>query len=311
MKKTRLLVLVSLFLFSSVSLLSQSNELRVLVKKANLYLEPDTNSKILATVEKDAILFVAMTWKDNWYYVSFKPEKSKFSIMGFVESSNVERISSVKEKKDVAKVKIVPQEKKKIETRELKETKEIQPVKPEETRKDSITQKKEFPVTKKEKKNTFLVRVDYFSPSEEMFKTVYGSGPNYGGEIMVSLWKGISIHFGASVFSKKGEMTPLGDETTINIIPVELGILYKFSKTKINPYIGAGLGYYSLSEESYLGKVTANNIGYFGQLGLAINLTGAFVIDFNAKYSLCDVEIDEIKNNIGGIRIGGGIGVCF
>ncbi len=311
MRKTRLLALVSLFLFSSVSLLSQSNELRVLVENANLYLEPDTNSKILATVKKDAILFVAMTWKDNWYYVSFKPEKSKFSIMGFVESSNVERISNVKEKKDVAKVEIIPKKKEKIETGKPKEIQEIQPIKREDTRKDSITQKKEFSNTKKEKKNTFLARVDYFSPSEEMFKTVYGSGPNYGGEIMVSLWKGISIYFGASVFSKKGEMTPLGDETTINIIPVELGILYKFSKTKINPYIGAGLGYYSLSEESYLGKVTANNVGFFGQLGLAINLTGAFVIDINAKYSLCDVEINEIKNNIGGIRIGMGIGFNF
>lgn len=311
MKKTRLLALVTLLLFSSVSLLSQSNELRVLVEKANLYLEPDTNSKILATVEQDAILFVVMTWKDNWYYVSFKPEKSKFSIMGFVEASNVEKFINVQEKRDVSKVKIVPKKKKEIETKELKEIQEIQPIKQEDIRKDIITQKKEFPVTDKEKKNTFLVRVDYFSPSEDMFKTVYGSGPNFGGEIMVSLWKGILIHFGASVFSKKGEMTPLGDETTINIIPVELGILYKFSKTKINPYLGAGLGYYSLSEESYLGKVTANNVGFFGQLGVVINLTGAFVIDFNAKYSLCDVEIDEIKNNIGGIRIGMGIGICF
>lgn len=311
MKKNRLLALVTLLLFSSVSLLSQSNELRVLVEKANLYLEPDTNSKILATVEQDAILFVVMTWKDNWYYGSFKPEKSKFSIMGFVEASNVEKFINVQEKRDVSKVKIVPKKKKEIETKELKEIQEIQPIKQEDIRKDIITQKKEFPVTDKEKKNTFLVRVDYFSPSEDMFKTVYGSGPNFGGEIMVSLWKGISIHFGASVFSKKGEMTPLGDETTINIIPVELGILYKFSKTKINPYLGAGLGYYSLSEESFLGKVTANNVGFFGQLGVVINLTGAFVIDFNAKYSLCDVEIDEIKNNIGGIRIGMGIGICF
>ncbi len=311
MKKIRLLTLLSLFLFSSVSLLSQSNELRVLVEKANLYLEPDTNSQILATVEKDAILVVAMTWKDNWYYVSFKPEKSKFSIMGFVESSSVEKFINAQEKQDVAKVKVVPQKEKEIETKELKEIQDIQPIKPEEIKKSPTTKQKEFPDTQKKKIFTFLARVDYFSPSEDIFKTVYGGGPNYGGEIMVSLWKGISIHFGASVFSKKGEMTPLGDETTINIIPVELGILYKFSKTKINPYIGAGLGYYSLSEESYLGKVTANNVGFFSQLGVAINLTGAFVIDFNAKYSLCDVEIDEIKNNIGGIRIGGGIGLNF
>ncbi len=311
MKKTRLLVLVSLFLFSSVFLLSQSNELRVLVEKANLYLEPDTNSKILATVEKDAIFFIAMTWKDNWYYVSFKPEKSKFSIMGFVESSNVEKLINVQEKQDVAKVEIVPKKKEKIETGKPQEIRKIQPIKPEDIRKDSITQQKEFPGTDKEKKITFLVRVDYFSPSEDMFKTVYGGGPNYGGEIIASLWKGISIYFGASVFSKTGEMTPLGEETKINIIPIELGILFKFSKTKIKPYIGGGLGYYSLSEESFLGKVTASDIGFFGQLGVVINLTENFVIDIKAKYNLCNVEIDEIKNNIGGIKIGVGIGLNF
>lgn len=311
MKKTRLLALVSLFLFSSVSLLSQSNELRVLVEKANLYLEPDTNSQILATVEKDAILYIVTSWKDNWYYVSYKSEKSKFSIMGFVESSNVERFYDVKEKKDVAKVKIVPKEKEKIETRKPKKIQEIQPIIPEDIRKDSITQQIEFSDTQKKKIFTFLARIDYFSPSEDMFKTVYGGSPNYGGEIMASLWKGISIYFGASYFSKTGEMTPLGEETKINIIPIELGILFKFSKTKIKPYIGGGLGYYSLSEESFLGKVTASDIGFFGQLGVVINLTENFVIDIKAKYNLCNVEIDEIKNNIGGIKIGVGIGLNF
>lgn len=309
MKKTRLLALVTLLLFSSVSLLSQAFELRVLVNKTSLYLEPDTNSQILATVDKDTILNIVMSWKDNWYYVSFKPEKSKFSIKGFVESSNVEKFSNIQEKQDVAKVKIVPEEK--IETRKPLEIQEIQSIKPEDTKKDSILQQIEFPGSDKEKKNTFLLRVDYFSPTKTIFKDIYNGGINYGGEIIASLWKGISISFGASVFSKKGKMTPFGDETTITIIPVELGILYKFSKTTIKPYLGAGLGYYNLSEESYLGKVTASNIGYFGQIGVAINLTKAFVFDINAKYSLCDVKISEIKNNIGGIRIGMGIGLCF
>lgn len=168
-----------------------------------------------------------------------------------------------------------------------------------------------FPDEEKKKTFTFLIRADYFLPTEQLFKDVYEGGLKYGGEITASLWKGISIYFGASYFSKTGEMIPQGEETTINIIPIEFGVLFKFSKTKINPYIGAGLGYYSLSEESFLGKVTANNVGYFGQLGISINLIEAFVIDIKAKYNLCNVEIDEIINNIGGITIGVGIGFCF
>ena len=163
----------------------------------------------------------------------------------------------------------------------------------------------------KMKRVTVLARVDYFSPSEEIFSEVYTSGINYGGEITVSLLKGISLSIGASLFSKKGEMTPLGEETTISIMPVELGVLYRFSKTKISPYLGGGVGYYTLSEESYLGEVNANGVGYFGQLGMAIHLGKAFVIDLNAKYNLCNITIGEIENNIGGIRAGMGMGFCF
>ncbi len=75
--------------------------------------------------------------------------------------------------------------------------------------------------------------------------------------------------------------------------------------------VGAGVGYYSLSEESFLGKVTGSNVGFFGQLGVAINLIESIVIDISAKYNLCNVTIDDIENNIGGITIGGGFGFNF
>jgi len=178
-------------------------------------------------------------------------------------------------------------------------------------KKASIAQSIEFFEKEKRKKFTFIIRVDYFLPTEEIFKNVYENGINYGGEITASLLKGISLYIGASLFSKTGKMIPQGEGTEINIIPIELGVLLKFSKTKIKPYVGGGVGYYSLSEESFLGKVTAANTGFFGQLGVTINLTEDFVIDIKGKYNFCDVEIDAIKNNIGGITIGGGIGLNF
>jgi len=173
------------------------------------------------------------------------------------------------------------------------------------------TKKTEYSLNKERKKFTVLVRLGYFSPSEQIFKDVYGSSISYGGEVIARLWKGIHIFFGVSVLSNKGKMTLMEEETKISIMPLELGVLYKFSIKKINPYIGAGLGYHILSEESFLGKVTDNKLGFFGQAGLAINMMKALVIDLNAKYNFCNAQPGELEENIGGIRIGLGIGYSF
>jgi opacity protein-like surface antigen len=175
----------------------------------------------------------------------------------------------------------------------------------------SITRKPEYSPSEERKKFTVLVRLGYFSPTEQIFKDVYGSSFSYGGEVRATLWKGISIFFGVSVLSNKGKMTLLEEETKLTIVPIELGVLYKFSIKTINPYIGAGLGYHILSEESFLGKVTDNKLGFFGQAGVAINMMKAFVIDLNAKYNFCNAKPGEIEENIGGISIGLGVGYSF
>ncbi len=182
----------------------------------------------------------------------------------------------------------------------------------EDMRKDSITQQIQFADTGNGKKKFyFLISAGYFLPSEAVFKTVYGSGLIYSGEIRASLFKGITLHLGGSYFSKKGEMDPLGEETTVNIYPLEAGASYTFSSMKISPYVGGGVGYYMFSEESFLGKVTTSSIGFFGQGGVALNLTDMIVIDINAKYIICNATIEDITQNIGGIRIGIGIGIII
>lgn len=181
----------------------------------------------------------------------------------------------------------------------------------EDIRKESTAFQEIFFDKKEKNKSVVLVRADYFLPSDQLYKDVYGGGFQFGGEIVIPIWKGISLYLGAGFFSKKGAMIPFGEETTISLIPVEFGILYKFSKSKINPYVGAGAGYYSLSEESFLGKVTGGNVGFFGQAGVSVELSKFFVIDISAKYNVCNLTIDAIENNIGGIRIGMGFGVGF
>ncbi len=292
MQKSKLLSLVFILLFSTVSLLSQTYELRVIVEKANLYLEPDTNSQILETVEKDVILFIAMTWKDNWYYVSFKPEKSKFSIMGFVESSNVERFLNVQEKQDVPKVKVVPKEKnvqekqdvtkvevipkkkEEIEIRELQEIQEIQPVKPEE--KDY---KKEF----------------------KLITLSSGLGQSYGGIgvfAQLNTEIGVSFHGGIGYFPSFF-ISQDYNELLVDQILFSGGIKYYFFSTKrLHPYLNLQFGGIGVEVMTLFGiplfytQKTLWGPSILGGVEIKLGAIG-FVGAFGVSYSLTKIDWSE------------------
>ena len=336
MKKIIIVITIFMFLVTNI-LLSKNKYVKVTADNANIYIHSSVKSYLMKTVKKGTILNVFSVWKGDSRWINIRYR----SLSGFVKTSQVtfvELQQATIGKKAPSKKKPVQKEqkKKKVEEKLLKKSEnretivekkppsEKKPVQKEQKKKKVeekllrksknrklITKQQKSPDIKKNKKFILLVRVDNYSPSEKIFKDIYGGGINYGGEIKISLWKGISMNFSFSIFSKKGEMTLLGEETKVNIIPIELGVLYKFLKKKINPYIGAGMGYYTFSEQSFLGKVTANNVGYFGQLGVTIYPTKSFLIDINAKYNFCNVKVGEIKSNIGGIRIGLGMGFCF
>lgn len=276
MQKTRLLFIVFLLLFSTVSLLSQTYELRVIVEKANLYLEPYITSQILETVEKDTILFIVMRWKDDWYYVSFKPEKRKFPIMGFVESSNVERFFVVQEKQDVTKVEVIPKKKEEIEIRELQEIQEIQPVKPEE--KDY---KKEF----------------------KLITLSSGLGQSYGGIgvfAQLNTEIGVSFHGGVgyfpSSFISQDYFELLDDQ-----ILFSGGIKYYFFTTKnFRPYLNLQFGGIGIEEEviTFFGIPFVNTQktlwgpSILGGVEIKLGAIG-FVGAFGVSYSLTKIDWSE------------------
>ena len=61
-------------------------------------------------------------------------------------------------------------------------------------------------ITKAE--NLFIgLQTGYFSPSNKVFKEVYGSGFYFSGELGIDVWKKTSLFFGIRHFSKKGELS--------------------------------------------------------------------------------------------------------
>ncbi|UCC41209.1 MAG: outer membrane beta-barrel protein [Candidatus Aminicenantes bacterium] len=155
------------------------------------------------------------------------------------------------------------------------------------------------------------LKTSYFAPSEQIFKDVYGSGMTIGGEIGITLWKGLGIWAGADYFSRKGELTFTEESTKIQIIPLYAGIRYQFQQEKIAPYIGLGIGYFRFKETNPIGKVEEGDIGYIGQVGCLFKVVGSLFFDIKGSYSYCKAKPMDIKADMGGLKAGIGIGFEF
>ena len=155
----------------------------------------------------------------------------------------------------------------------------------------------------------------YFLPSDKNFKIVYSGGKfgewiSYGGEIGITLGRGVGLWAGGHYFNKKGKLTFTEEETTLQITPVYGGIKLRLSQSGVVPYLGFGVGYFQYKEESRIGKISKADIGYIGQAGLLFKL-GVIVIDFQASYSYCKVKPVDVEANLGGFQAGIGLGFEF
>lgn len=157
----------------------------------------------------------------------------------------------------------------------------------------------------------FELKTNYFTPSEQSFKDVYGSGMTYGAEIGITLWKGIGIWAGGDYFTKKGKMTFTEEETELQIIPLYGGIKFRLLKGGISPYIGLGIGYFLFKETNPVGKVEEGDIGYIGQAGFLIKIAGALFFDIKGSYSYCKAKPVDIEADLGGFKVGIGLGFEF
>jgi len=152
----------------------------------------------------------------------------------------------------------------------------------------------------------------YFQPSDQVFKDVYGGGTYIGGEINITLMKGVSLWAGAQMFSKTGLTTFTQEETEIQITPIYGGIRFRVPDKKVSPYLGLGVGYFGYKESSpMIGEVSKGDIGYIGQLGVLVNVIGPIFLDLKGSYSYCKVQPLGVEANIGGIQVTGGFGFGF
>lgn len=156
-----------------------------------------------------------------------------------------------------------------------------------------------------------VFKTHYFSPSDRIFRAIYGGGWTYGAEATIRPWKNVGFWIGGHLYTKKGELTFTREETKLEIFPIGGGLKYMFTSGRTDFYAGLGIGYFHFSETNPIGNVDKAHIGTSAKIGTLIRLQQAIVLDLFIDYTYCRITPVDIAINIGGFLAGAGLGVEF
>ncbi len=158
---------------------------------------------------------------------------------------------------------------------------------------------------------SFGIKAVYFMPSEQAFKDIYGSGLMVGAEIGFRLGGPVKLWIDGMSFKKTGKLTYTGEETTLTLFPIGLGVRADLPSGAFTPYAGAGARYYSYKEVNVIGTAKKSGLGFVGFAGANLRLAKGFLLDVRAAFSSCKLTPADFTINVGGFEIGGGLVVEF
>jgi opacity protein-like surface antigen len=152
-------------------------------------------------------------------------------------------------------------------------------------------------------------KATYFTPSDSNFKSIYGSGPQFGFDGSFPIATSVDLWIGVDYFYKKGKTSFTQEETKLTLVPVEAGVRYRFLPGQtLSPYVAAGVEYVLYVEESKpLGKVTSGGVGFLGKAGFLVSFLKWMGLDVGVGYSYCSWTPADFKINVGGLEITAGL----
>lgn len=167
-------------------------------------------------------------------------------------------------------------------------------------------------------KYSFSVGAGMRNFSDTLFKSIYDKGgTSYNVDLGIKIKNSLEVFVHTDYFTKDGLLTYTEENTTLKIIPIELGLRYIISINKqcqpmLFPYVGAGAGYYMCKEENPIGTFDKKGLGFLLEGGLRYYPVGFFFIDAKIKNVFLKIKNDLGMNvNVGGFSYMGAIGISF
>lgn len=187
-------------------------------------------------------------------------------------------------------------------------------------------------------RNRFRVGVIFgrFSINDENLRLIYANWFRNipGVEFSVNIMPSVDAWASAKIYSDKQKTTYFGNDIKFKIIPISLGLRYRFPKLGfVEPFLGAGFSLYSYSEtitgDTDLEDTKGSALGVYFQGGSYFDITPSFMKKNSQSQALSLLGEIFLKYNIvkkrlaeplpdgtdtfdlGGLQIGIGLGVKF
>ncbi len=291
-RSINLIVVLTCFTLSMLALTAEGAEMKVKVKveKAQIRLKPSSESTVVGEAPLGAVL--ETKGKEGvWFIIALPSEELGFIISGYIHESQVEIIEEhemIKEKE--------PEEKEPV------------PVRKPEPKVRSEFIEKEKPYTRN---NHFKIFADYFVPSEQSFKDIYGGGMAFGAEVNIKVWRLVDFWLVGNYYSKGGRLPFTKEDTDMTIIPIGLGLKLRVQRGALNPYLGFSPMIYIYEEKNEINEAKGTSFGFVGQAGCYFRVIGRFLIDVSVNYSYCKAKPQRIQAQLGGLQAGIGLGFEF
>lgn len=166
-------------------------------------------------------------------------------------------------------------------------------------------------------------RAAYFHPTGCRFDDIYGGTGIYNLEFSIQTWCDLYTWVSVGYLRESGHSIGLSTPTTIQLVPLGIGLKYMFSCFCFRPYIGAGFGATWMdidNKTKFVHDVTDWVFGGIFKVGSLWNFCNCWFLDAFIDYTYMKKDYHGTWNNpfvyrhdgdISGFSFGLGIGVEF
>jgi len=156
-----------------------------------------------------------------------------------------------------------------------------------------------------------FARFGSFSPSDDAFKSIYGSGFVAGLEGRIRVFDGLYFSLEGGLFRKTGALSVTQEETKLTIVPLDALAVYHFRLPgAFSPYVGAGGSLCLYTEKNPLGDVKDQGFGPAFCAGTTVRL-GRLGLDARLKYSSVKIKPFDLEAGLSGLTLSLAAGVVF
>ncbi|MBM3296176.1 MAG: hypothetical protein FJY83_01085 [Candidatus Aminicenantes bacterium] len=154
-------------------------------------------------------------------------------------------------------------------------------------------------------------RGQVFLPAESAFREIYGPGIKAGAEIGISLTGRLDLWAGGDYLARSGKLTYTEENTHLSLIPLGLGVRYRFLTGAVSLYASAGMLACLFRESNAIGVASRTGLGGVGKVGVFLRVARGFFLQAGLGYSYCPMKPADFEIDVGGLEAGAGLAVRF